>query len=233
MKNKSFLLVVAFCLPMYAQEVSKPLVPMVEIPSGSFYMGSDGLGEDFDEAPIHRVVISRPFRMGLTEITNAQYEAFCPEHRKLRGKNGVSLEDDEAVVNVSYFDAVAFCEWLSRKEGKNYRLPTEAEWEYACRAGTYTLFSAGDGLPATCLRNQKVARDFEPVSLKVGQTPPNAFGLYDMHGNVEEWCLDWYAPYSGEELEDPAGPLAGEFRVTRGGVIILRRNTCEVPIGWL
>lgn len=145
MKNKFFLLAITFCLPIHPQEVSKSFIPMVEIPAGSFYMGSDGLGEDFDEAPIHQVVISRPFRMGITEITNAQYESFRPEHRALRGKNGVSLEDDEAVVNVSYSDAVAFCEWLCRKEGKNYRLPTEAEWEYACRAGTYTLFSTGDG----------------------------------------------------------------------------------------
>lgn len=208
---------ITFCLPIHPQEVSKSFIPMVEIPAGSFYMGSDGLGEDFDEAPIHQVVISRPFRMGITEITNAQYESFRPEHRALRGKNGVSLEDDEAVVNVSYSDAVAFCEWLCRKEGKNYRLPTEAEWEYACRAGTYTLFSTGDGLPAVYHRNQKVVRDFDPVSLKVAQTPPNTFGLYDMHGNVEEWCLDWYAPYSAEKQKDPAGPLAGEFRVTRGG----------------
>lgn len=114
----------AFCLPLHSQGISESFIPMVEIPAGSFYMGSEGLGEDFDEAPVHQVVISRPFRMGMTEITNAQYEAFRPEHRALRGKNGVSLEDEEAVVNVSYFDAVAFCEWLSRKEGKNYRLPT-------------------------------------------------------------------------------------------------------------
>lgn len=217
MKNKFFLLAITFCLPIHSQGVSKSFIPMAEIPAGSFYMGSDGLGEDFDEAPIHQVIISRPFRMGITEITNAQYESFRPEHRALRGKNGVSLEDDEAVVNVSYSDAVAFCEWLSRKEGKNYRLPTEAEWEYACRAGTYTLFSTGDGLPAVYHRNQKVVRDFDPVSLKVAQTPPNTFGLYDMHGNVEEWCLDWYAPYSAEKQKDPAGPLTGEFRVTRGG----------------
>ena len=217
MKNKFFLLAITFCLPIHSQGVSKSFIPMAEIPAGSFYMGSDGLGEDFDEAPIHQVIISRPFRMGITEITNAQYESFRPEHRALRGKNGVSLEDDEAVVNVSYSDAVAFCEWLCRKEGKNYRLPTEAEWEYACRAGTYTLFSTGDGLPAVYHRNQKVVRDFDPVSLKVAQTPPNTFGLYDMHGNVEEWCLDWYAPYSAEKQKDPAGPLAGEFRVTRGG----------------
>ena len=193
------------------------VIPLVEIPAGTFYMGSDGKGEDYDEAPVHKVVISHPFRMGRTEVTNAQYELFRPEHRKSRGKNNVSGKDDDAVVNVSYQDAVDFCEWLSRKEGKTYRLPTEAEWEYACRAGTYTLYYTGDGLPASMQRNQVVARDYKPVSLKVGQTPPNAFGLYDMHGNVEEWCLDWYAPYKAEPQTDPTGSVAGEYRVTRGG----------------
>lgn len=198
-----------------AQEAS--LIPMVDIPAGTFYMGSEGKGEDYDEAPVHKVILSRPFRMGVTEVTNAQYEQFRPEHRALRGKDNVSVGDDEAVVNVSYQDAVDFCSWLSRKEGKCYRLPTEAEWEYACRAGTYTLYYTGDGLPASMQRNQVVARDYKPVSLKVGQTPVNAFGLYDMHGNVEEWCLDWYAPYRAGEQVDPAGPETGEFRVTRGG----------------
>ena len=213
MKNKFFLLAITFCLPIHSQGVSKSFIPMAEIPAGSFYMGSDGLGEDFDEAPIHQVIISRPFRMGITEITNAQYESFRPEHRALRGKNGVSLEDDEAVVNVSYSDAVAFCEWLSRKEGKNYRLPTEAEWEYACRAGTYTLFSTGDGLPAVYHRNQKVVRDFDPVSLKVAQTPPNTFGLYDMHGNVEEWTNSDYLPYPYKDKLQGTGTE----KVVRGG----------------
>ena len=180
-------------------------------------MGSEGKGENFDEAPAHKVNISKAFRMGATEVTNAQYELFRPEHKKLRGKNNVSTEDDDAVVNVSYQDAVDFCRWLSEKEGKTYRLPTEAEWEYACRAGTYTLFYTGDGLSSNMRRNQTIARDYKAVSLKVGQTRPNAFGLYDMHGNVEEWCLDWYGPYSAEEQTDPVGPAEGEFRVTRGG----------------
>ena len=198
----------------YAQD---PFIPTVEIPAGSFYMGGTGEGEDFDEAPVHKVTISRPFRMGQTEVTNAQFEAFRPEHQVYRGKNGLSSGDDEAVTFVSYHDAVAFCEWLSQKEGKTYRLPTEAEWEYACRAGTYYDFYTGDGLPENYRKHQQTTRDYAAVSLRVGQTPPNAFGLYDMHGNVEEWCLDWYGPYSAEEQTDPAGYATGFYRVTRGG----------------
>lgn len=215
LKVKLILLILIFNYSAYSQQES--FIQMIEIPAGSFYMGSNGLGEDYDEFPMHKVIIPQSFKMGITEITNAQYEAFCPEHRKLRGKNGLSLEDDEAVTNVSYYDAVEFCEWLSKKDQKKYRLPTEAEWEYACRAGTYTLYSTGDGLPSKFHRNQKIVRDFSCVSLKVAQTPSNAFGLYDMHGNVEEWCLDWYAPYLEEIQTNPSGPFLGEFRVTRGG----------------
>ena len=91
-------------------------------------MGTLGEDENYDEAPMHKVYISKPFKMGLTEVTNAQYELFCPKHKLLRGKNGFSSEDDEAVVFVTYQDAVAFCDWLTQKEGKTYRLPTEAEW---------------------------------------------------------------------------------------------------------
>ena len=204
-----------FSIAVNAQE--KEHIPMVNIPTGSFYMGGTGLGENFDEAPVHKVVISHPFRIGKTEITNAQYEEFCPEHKALRGKNGLSKADDEAVIFVSYNDAMAFCKWLSKKEGKTYRLPTEAEWEYACRAGSCYPFSMGDGLPAVYLKDQRIVRDYQSVSLKVGQTPANAFGICDMHGNVEEWCNDWYGPYSSEVQTDPVGQSRGEFRVTRGG----------------
>ena len=109
-------LFLVFSLAGYAQTL---IVKTVEIPAGTFYMGSDGVGEDFDEAPVHKVTITKPFRMGVTEVTNAQYEMFRPEHKKLRGKNNVSTEDDDAVVNVSYQDALDFCQWLSKKEGKN------------------------------------------------------------------------------------------------------------------
>lgn len=195
----------------------KDLIPMVEIPAGSFYMGTLGEGENYDEAPLHKVHISKPFKIGLTEITNAQYEKFRPEHKALRGKKGFSKEDNEAVVYVSYENAVAFCEWLTKKEGKTYRLPTEAEWEYACKAGRYWNYYMDDKLPAIYQKNQVIAVAPQPLSLAVAQTPPNEWGLYDMCGNVEEWCLDWYGPYVAGDQEDPVGYSDGMARVTRGG----------------
>ena len=113
---------------------------MVHIENGNFMMGGE---EQYQEKPIHKVNIMKPFYMSVTQVTNAQYEQFDPNHKVLRGKDGLSKEDDEAVVYVSWHDAVAFCEWLSEKEGVTYRLPTEGEWEYVARAGTTTLYNTG------------------------------------------------------------------------------------------
>jgi len=179
----------------------------------------DTLNEgDYDEKPTHTVEITQPFYVGVFEVTNAQFELFQPEHKKLRGKEGFSKEDDEAVAFVNWYDAQAFCRWLSDKEGLPYRLPTEAEWEYACRAGTTTNYHTGDVLPDVFLdKTGRKAGHRGPGSLKVGQTPANAWGLYDMHGNLEEWCYDWYGPYIGGLQVDPVGYAHGDFRVTRGG----------------
>ncbi len=194
---------------------------LVRVQPGSFIMGSADC--DWDERPAHQVTISRPLLIGATEVTNAQYEQFDPEHRRLRGKLGFSTEDDEAVVFVSWQEAMAFCRWLGEKEGKPYRLPSEAEWEYVCRAGTTTPYHTGDSLPQAFHKNavlswypgRKSAEDVVP--LHVGKTPSNDWGLYDMHGNVEEWCLDWYGPYGPDAQTDPVGRADGDFRVTRGG----------------
>lgn len=190
---------------------------MITISPGKFYMGSDGKGKNFDEAPAHVVHITKSFKISTTEITNIQYEQFDPSHKQYRGKKGLSKGDNEAVIFVSYEDALAFCKWLSKKEGKNYRLPTEAEWEYACKAGTLSGFSMAGKFPKELYKNQTFSRDPKPVSLQVAQFPPNQWGLYDMHGNVEEWCYDWYGSYVAEEQKDPVGRISGEFRVTRGG----------------
>ena len=148
---------------------------------------------------------------------------------------GFEQTDEHPVVNVSWNDAVAFCKWLSKKEGKTYRLPTEAEWEYACRAGTTTRYYSGDD-PETLAKVGNVAdatakakfpdwkwtikaSDGYVFTAPVGQFKPNAFGLYDMHGNAWQWCADWYGDeyYAKSPADDPTGPDAGDVRVLRGG----------------
>jgi len=185
---------------------------MLPVPAGSFRMGSqDG---DFDEKPVHNVTISQPFYVSKYEVTNAQYEQFDADHEQLDHR-GFSHQPDEAVIFVSWHDANEFCQWLSQKEGLPYRLPTEAEWEYACRAGTTTPFHTGDN--CECDKNQQETWGPEPLSLSVGSGSPNAWGLYDMHGNVEEWCHDWYGSYQPEDQVDPLGYIDGDFKVARGG----------------
>ena len=212
----------------------------VRIESGTYMMGSADanlsdeltLGKeylkdgDWDEQPVHQVTLSTPFHIGIHQVTNAQYEEFDPSHHEQRGKIGFSKDDDEAVVFVDWHDATRFCQWLSEKEGLPYRLPTEAEWEYACRAGTTTHYHIGDTLPDEFHKN--VCESWYPdegrgrgteeiVPLYVGKTTPNAWGIYDMHGNVEEWCQDWYGPYDALPQTDPSGRESGLYRVTRGG----------------
>lgn len=193
-----------------------------EVIAGKEYL-RDG---DWDEQPIHEVKITKPFYIGIYQVTNAQYEEFQSQHRHLRGKLGFSKDDDEAVIFVDWTDASNFCKWLSQKEGRSYRLPTEAEWEYVCRAGTTTHFHTGDTLPPEFHKNVSESwypdagrsqGEAEIVPLHVGKTTPNAWGVYDMHGNVEEWCQDWYAPYGSHSQVDPIGSKEGLYRVTRGG----------------
>jgi formylglycine-generating enzyme required for sulfatase activity len=153
---------------------------------------------NYDEHPTHKVIITKPFYMGAGEVTNAQYEQFDPKHDQLRGTKDYSPNDDDVVIMVSWHDAVEYCQWLSAKEGLAYRLATEAEWEYACRAGTTTYFNTGDSLPEH-------------------NASANAWGLHNMHGGVEEWCRDWYGPYESGSQTDPVGRVDGDFKVTRGG----------------
>jgi formylglycine-generating enzyme required for sulfatase activity len=193
-------------------QVDTPL-PVEVVPSGLDFLRTG----DFNEKPVHSVTVTRPFYMAIFEVTNFQYELFDPSHKSLRGKEGLSNDDDEAVINVSWYDAQAFCRWLSDKDGRPYRLATEAEWEYACRAGTTSNYYTGDILPELFYKNARRTGGPTPVSLAVGKTPPNPWGLYDMHGNIEEWCLDWYGPYRHNHQTDPVGYESGNFRVTRGG----------------
>ena len=204
---------------------------LVLIPAGKFMMGSPATeaGRSSDGGPQHEVTISKPFYMGVFEVTQEQYE-------QVMGVNPSSFKGAKnPVENVSWDEAVEFCRKLSARTGKKVMLPTEARWEYACRAGTTTAFRTGDVLKpgqanAVIPSNPGVwDRIMAWVGKSSGQKtiqttpaggfPPNGFGLYDMHGNVWEWCGDWYGEdyYANSPKTDPQGPDSGSGRVLRGG----------------
>jgi len=216
------------------------------------------------EHPQHRVRSTKPFYLGTYHVTRGQFRQFVADtgyktdaekgigykgafgwnadekkfdvNEKYSWRNaGFEQTDEQPVVNVSWNDAVEFCKWLSRKEGRTYRLPTEAEWEYACRAGTTTRYYSGDD-PETLAKVGNVAdaaakakfldwkytikgNDGYVFTAPVGKFKPNAFGLYDMHGNAWQWCADWYGAeyYAASPVDDPTGPASGNDRVLRGG----------------
>jgi len=226
------------------------------IPAGQFVMGSPEkeIGRHPGETQ-HRVKITKPYYLGVYEVTRGQFARFvAAENYKTdaekdgRGGYGKDVQgnvtqkpeyswrnpgqfsnqegDNCPVANVSWNDANAFCQWLAKKEGKTYRLPTEAEWEYACRAGTTTPFHFGNSLNgdnANCDGTLPYGTTTKGNLLKrtkpVGSYKPNAFGLYDMHGNTWEWCADFYDKdyYTAAPLEDPQGPNSGSAHVLRGG----------------
>ena len=198
------------------------LPPMVYIPGGSFLMGSPKTEEGrFDiEGPQHRVEIA-PFYMGRYPVTQAQYQAVMGENpSRFKGENN-------PVERVSWHKAKEFCQKLSEQTGKTYRLPSEAEWEYACRAGTTTPFYFGETI-STDQANYDGSRTygngkkgvFRGKTTPVGSFPPNAFGLYDMHGNVLEWCEDvWHDNYEGAPDDGRPWLTGGDpsSRMLRGG----------------
>ena len=175
---------------------------LVLIRPGKFMMG--------DEKDQHEVTLSKPYYMGVTQVTQAQYQAVIGSNPSLfKG-------DTNPVEMVSWDDATGFCKKVSEKSRQAVRLPTEAEWEYACRAGTKTHFCFGDadeGLGDYAWYSANSEQRTHPV----GQKKPNAWGLYDVHGNVWQWCADWYGDYPKGAATDPQGAASGSQRVLRGG----------------
>ncbi len=220
----------------------------VSIPAGTFTMGSppDEPGRQEGETP-HRVTLTRPFHIQTTEVTVGQWRQFVDETGfkteaekvgyslgwtgtewgKLPGvywdSPGFDQGDDNPVTCVSWNDVQVFIDWLGKKTGKQYRLPYEAEWEYACRAGSKEALSNGPLTETECKMDpglDKVAwycYTSYDRSHPVAQKAPNAWGLYDMHGNVYEWCRDCKEPYSSEPVTDPFGPVNCNHRNVRGG----------------
>ena len=210
---------------MRAAVVNSIGMELIEIPAGKFTMGSPA-GEKNRQPNEEQVAVTltKQFALGKTEVTQGQWiQVMGTEPWK--GEEYVQVDKDCPATFVSFFDAVGFCDKLTdleRKAGRlkdseEYRLPTEAEWEYACRAGTTTAYSFGDDakeLGEYAWFSGNTAGD--QYAHKVGLKKPNAWGLYDMHGNVWEWCSDWY----GDKLPggaDPVGPSGGSSRVDRGG----------------
>jgi len=206
-----FGLVGALTVTVLAQEVKPGKVDVVDlgkdvklemvlVPAGKFKMG--GPEED------HEVTLTKPFYMGKYEVTQKQWEAVMGDNPS--ETKGAKLP----VTDVSWEDCQYFIKKLNKKTDGGYRLPTGAEWEYACRAGTTTAYSFGDKITPKDA-NYVYSNIRKPVA--VGSYKPNSFGLYDMHGNVDEWCEDWYGDYPKRAVTDPKGPATGEHRVLRGG----------------
>ena len=199
------------------EEIRRVLNEMefVLIEPGTFEMGSPETeaGRFDDEGPVHTVTLSQPFYLGKYEVTQEQWQAVMGNNPSDFSGCGSNCP----VENVSWEDAQEFIVRLNRNEGVNmYRLPTEAEWEYAARAGTQTAYHFGDDadqLGAYAWYNENSDRETHPV----GQKQPNGWGLYDMLGNVWEWTAGWYGPYSAGSVTDPRGPSTGARRVARGG----------------
>jgi len=194
----------------------KVQLKMKQIPAGTFTMGSP-MGEKDrgdDEGPMHQVVISKPFYMGVYEVTQAQWEAVMgtyPSH--FSGKPAHPVE------SVSWEDCQKFVEKINGMGIGTFRLPTEAEWEYACRAGSKTVYCFGDEVAKLkeYANYENTPKYGDNSTAPVGSFKPNAWGLYDMHGNVYEWCSDWYAGYNMDKQTDPRGAAGGSDRVYRGG----------------
>jgi formylglycine-generating enzyme required for sulfatase activity len=208
---------------------------MIWINPGTFIMGSptDELGRQDSEIP-HQVTLTKGYWLGKYEVTQAQYKAIMKVNpSEFKGA-------DLPVEMVSWYDAMEFCEKLTEIEkaagrlpaGYEYALPTEAQWEYACRAGTTTALNSGKNLSAQyeCPEMDEVGwyvGNSDGMTHPVGQKQPNAWGLYDMHGNVHEWCLDWYGDYPTSSVTDPTGPARGSDRVVRGGSWINYADYCR------
>ena len=213
MKQVLFFLLIG-STSLHAQTTKTTVIPakpeMVKVEGGTFTMGSD------TKKPAHSVSLSN-FSIGKYEVTVGQYKAFCTAtSRKMPDAPEWGWNDNHPMVLVNYNDCVAYCNWLGEEYGGSWRLPTEAEWEYAARGGNKSIkyqYSGGSDLDELGW----YADNSSGQANYVGRKKPNELGIYDMSGNVWEWCKDWYGAYTAEAQTNPKGASSGTFRVLRGG----------------
>ena len=226
---KRVLGVLSGLLLMTMTAVAQTYPEMILVEGGTFTMGDEWMLGDEDEQPTHEVTL-RNYKIGKTEVTVAQYRAFCRSTGKSMPETPEwGWQDSHPIVNVSWYDAVAYCDWLSEKQGGLYRLPTEAEWEYAARGGqkskSYTYAGGNDIWDAGWYEYHIGGH-----TRSVGRKNANELGIHDMTGNVWEWCADWYDAdyYSSSPSTNPRGPSSGSDRVLRGGSWTNSAANCRV-----
>jgi formylglycine-generating enzyme required for sulfatase activity len=185
---------------------------MKYLSGNSFSMGSEESDADSDEKPVHTVRVGA-FYMGKYEVTFAEYDRFCDATSRQKPSDQGWGRGNRPVINVSWDDAIAYCQWLSSTTGKTYRLPTEAEWEYSARGGENYKYAGSNDVNTTAWNTTNSDAKTHPV----GQKQANGFGLYDMAGNVWEWCGDWKSDYNSNSQSNPTGAASGSYRVLRGG----------------
>ncbi|HEX7015825.1 MAG TPA: formylglycine-generating enzyme family protein [Cyclobacteriaceae bacterium] len=206
---------------------------MILVEGGEFRMGDTHESGDADELPIRTVELS-DFYIAKTEITVKQWRAYCQSTRRpMPPEPAWGWIDDYPIVNITWSDAVAYCEWLSERTGKRYRLPTEAEWEFAARGGNKSkgyLFSGGNEVTLIGVFDSLSPTQPQPVKGKLA----NELGIFDMSGNVWEWCIDWYAPSytDSHRTVNPLGAQTGNHRVIRGGGWVAPATDLRVSNRW-
>ena len=208
-------------------DLLKPVIEWVDIPSGNFLMGSPLKEMDRVSDEIQHPVTLNGFKISKYPITFQQYDKFCEATSRRKPEDEGWGRDNRPVINVNWHDAQAFASWM------NSRLPSEAEWEYACRAGTNTPFHTGNSILSLQANINEIPSGnnpgefFQGKTIPVGQYLPNKWGLYDMHGNVLEWCLDWYGEYTTDNQANFIGADNGNYRVLRGGCWSLSSKYCR------
>jgi len=202
-------------------------IKWILVEGGTFRMGNDN-GLSPDESPEHVVTLSS-YYISATEVTFAQFDRFCDSTNRVKPKDNGWGRGTKPVINVNWNDAYDYCQWASKITGTSVRLPTEAEWEYAARGGKKTrgfTFSGSNDADVVAWYSD----DSDGKTHAVGSKQPNELGIYDMTGNVWEWCADWYADdyYASSPQKDPQGPQFGQYHVLRGGSWISKAAYCHL-----
>lgn len=227
--KKNILIMTFISLGLVATAQTKPVIEWINIPAGTFTMGSPKSEVDREDGETQHKVTLSAFKMSKYEVTFEQYDMFCDATGRQKPNDQGWGRGKRPVIYVTWDDANAFAAWMG------CRLPTEAEWEYAARATSTKPFNTGNNLPASRANydgnspyNNNATGESRGKTLPVGSLAPSLWGLHEMHGNVWEWCNDWYSDdYALSAQTNPKGPSSGSARVCRGGSFLSEASSCR------